>query len=226
MAETPEQRYERLREVVQQTILRNFPNPERKGCPGDTVVREVAGRREIVEDDAWQHITHCSPCYATFLESKDEFRAIRRRRGLGIILTGVAFVALASGLAVYEWKHRGEPTSIPSGEMYEAASLDLRDRSSQRGAEAQPATLAALFLPRKKLDLAISLPFGSEPGPYEVRIRNAGQEIVTASGNAEVKQGDTELRVKLDLSGFAPGVYAVAIRQPSSSWVESPVTLR
>jgi hypothetical protein len=78
MADAPEQRYERFKDAVRQTILRNFPNPERRGCPGDVVIREVARRRNLIEDDAWQHITQCSPCYATFLQFKDEFRAKRR----------------------------------------------------------------------------------------------------------------------------------------------------
>lgn len=39
-----EHRYNRLKNAVQQAILQNFPNPERKGCPGDEVVREIAAR--------------------------------------------------------------------------------------------------------------------------------------------------------------------------------------
>jgi hypothetical protein len=226
MAETPEQRYERLSRTVRETILRNFPNPERKGCPGDRVVREVAGRRELIEDDAWQHITHCSPCYATFLQFKDEFRSLRRRRGLGIILGAICLIALTTGVVIYEVNHRGEPATIQNEDNYEAARLDLRDRSSQRSATAEPGNTALLALPRKKLNLTILLPFGSEPGKYEVQMRKAGKELVTVGGNADVNQGNTELRIKIDLSKYAAGIYAVAIRQPSSTWVENPVTLR
>ncbi len=70
MDETPEQKFDRISRAVQESILRNYPNPERKGCPGDDVVREVAARTELKTDDAWEHITHCSPCYAEFLEFK------------------------------------------------------------------------------------------------------------------------------------------------------------
>src|SRR5579875_2548237 len=96
-----EQRYNRLKNAVQQAILQNFPNPERKGCPGDEVLREVAGRRRLVEDAAWQHITHCSPCYATFLEYKDEIRRERRKRGLFILVGGV--VAACVLIVVSAW---------------------------------------------------------------------------------------------------------------------------
>jgi hypothetical protein len=226
MAETPEQRYERLRETVQQTILRNFPNPERKGCPGDYVVREVAGRRELIEDDAWQHITHCSPCYATFLQFKDEFRATRRRRGLAIIVSTVALVAISVGIATYAVNHRvGEPVT-QGNESFVAATLDLKDRSPQRGVGAQPKTFPLLFLPRKKLDLTIYLPFGSEPGKYEVQLRRAGQQLVNVVGIAEIHNGTTELPLKVDLSKLTFGDYTIAIRQDGANWVENSITLR
>ena len=77
MAETPEQTYERLRTAVQEGILRDYPNPEREGCPENGLIREVAFREELVKDAAWQHITHCSPCYAEFLKFKEEWRQAR-----------------------------------------------------------------------------------------------------------------------------------------------------
>jgi|SRR5690348_3834324 hypothetical protein len=225
MADTPEQRYERLREAVQETILRNFPNPERKGCPGDAVVREVSGRRELIEDDAWQHITHCSPCYATFLQFKDEFRKARRRRGLAIILSAVALVAISVGITSYAVNHRVESPAIQSGESFVAARLDLRDSSLQRGAEAGSKTIAALTLPRKKLNLTIDLPFGSEAGKYELQLRKAGQELVTVAGAAKIGDGTTELLVNVDLSNVPRGDYTIAIRQDGGNWVEKPITL-
>jgi hypothetical protein len=81
MAETPEQKYDRLRIAVQEAILRDYPNPERKGCPDNALVREVAGRDELTKDVVWQHITHCSPCYAEFLKLKEEWRQARAGRG-------------------------------------------------------------------------------------------------------------------------------------------------
>jgi hypothetical protein len=77
MAETPEQKYDRLRIAVQEAILRDYPNPERKDCPDNALVREVAWRDELTKDAVWQHITHCSPCYAEFLKFKEEWRQAR-----------------------------------------------------------------------------------------------------------------------------------------------------
>jgi len=80
MDETPEQKYNRMADAVQQSILRNYPNPNREGCPGEAAVREVASRTEVRKDELWRHITHCSPCYAEFLQNRDEQRQASARR--------------------------------------------------------------------------------------------------------------------------------------------------
>ena len=74
MAETPREKYERLQKAIQEKILNDYPNPDRVGCPGDEVVREVAFREELTKDPVWEHITHCSPCYRAFLQFKEEWR--------------------------------------------------------------------------------------------------------------------------------------------------------
>jgi len=78
MSESTEEKYRRLQREIQGAILRNYPNPNRQGCPGDASVRSLAANPDSIkaEDDAdeqgaWYHITHCSPCYASFLELRD-----------------------------------------------------------------------------------------------------------------------------------------------------------
>ena len=79
MAETPREKYERLQKAVQDAILNDYPNPDRVGCPEAAVTREVAFREELTKDPVWEHITHCSPCYAEFLKFKDECRRQKER---------------------------------------------------------------------------------------------------------------------------------------------------
>jgi len=79
--ETPEQRWNRLQQEIQDGILRAYPNAERKGCPSAGRLLELAVRSaefdDTIEGDAqWQHVMHCSPCYSQYLE---EFRRHRRR---------------------------------------------------------------------------------------------------------------------------------------------------
>ena len=78
MADTPQEKYDRLRKAVRDAILTNYPNPDRVGCPENKMIREVAFREELTKDEVWEHITHCSPCYAEVLKFKEEWRASRR----------------------------------------------------------------------------------------------------------------------------------------------------
>jgi hypothetical protein len=226
MEDTPEKRYERLQNAIQDTILRNFPNPERKGCPGDAMVEEVAGRRELIEDDAWQHVTHCSPCYAAFLQYKNEFRLARRRKGLKLLIGAVTVAVLTASITVYEVRHRSESSGVSEGAEYEAAAIDLRNTSSKRGTKEQSSNSPALFLPRKRLALSIYLPFGSEPGDYEFRLLRGEQPVITAHANAKLEQGIVVLSARVDTSTLAPGEYAIGVRQGTWNWDDHPVTLR
>jgi hypothetical protein len=77
--ETPEQKWNRLQALVQAGIERAYPNPKRSNCPNQAAIAELAGRSagfddSIEEDPQWRHVTHCSPCYAEYLE---EFRKRR-----------------------------------------------------------------------------------------------------------------------------------------------------
>src|SRR3954447_23822576 len=101
MAETPEQKYNRIAAAVQQTILQNFPNPDRVGCPGETKLREVAARKTIVEDDSWEHITHCSPCYGEFLAEKERLRGSQRKTRTRAALAAAALLVILIGLTAY-----------------------------------------------------------------------------------------------------------------------------
>lgn len=209
------ERYNRIKDSVQQAILRNFPNPERKGCPAEDVIREVAARRGIIEDAAWQHITHCSPRYTTFLEYKDQFRWQRRRRGFLTLTAAAAALALGVSIGLYE---------VNRVQSYERAVLDFRNTSPERGAEPSETRPRTWSLPNRRLDLTVYLPFGSEPGKYELRLTRAGQALLTASGNAQLSEGDTVLHVRVDLSKYSPGNYLVAVRP--GNWTDYPVRLK
>ena len=81
MNEFLDKKYTRLQSEIQRAILRSYPNPERLGCPGDATIRELAANPDSIKVDdetnnqsAWHHITHCSPCYASFLELRNAGR--------------------------------------------------------------------------------------------------------------------------------------------------------
>ena len=72
--ESPHARFDRLKKQLQDSILRDYPNPERQGCPGNAAVRELAHRPldySLEGSPNWQHLTHCSECYREFLDIRE-----------------------------------------------------------------------------------------------------------------------------------------------------------
>jgi hypothetical protein len=78
--ETAEQKFLRLQRYIQGLVLKAYPNPSRTGCRGSNAIGEYAKRAgeffDDVESEAgYQHILHCSPCYAEFLKARQDLRA-------------------------------------------------------------------------------------------------------------------------------------------------------
>ena len=228
--DSPDQIFEEFRDVVQQTILTGFPNPERKGCVGSTAVQELANRPRPVRDAAWEHVTHCSPCYREFLEFRAQVKSARRkfvvRRRL--MVSGVAAVLLiAGGITMYKVPNHGTESGTQIAGQYQAAALDLKDRSVARGESGRPARTEPLILPLKALDLTIFLPVGSEPGAYQVQLlKKIDEPLMTVSGEARVEHGNTVLRARIDLTHVTSGAVLIGLRQPPSEWTYYPVTIR
>jgi hypothetical protein len=84
MPETPEQKWNRVQKKLQDSVLKSFPNPNREGCPGDAAIMELAERATdlaaLNDDEHWEHVTHCSPCYKEYLEARDKIRQMRAKQ--------------------------------------------------------------------------------------------------------------------------------------------------
>lgn len=224
MDETPEQKYNRIAAAVQQTILQNFPNPDRIGCPGSAKLREVAARSGIVEDEAWQHITHCFPCYREFLDEKEHIRRRGRTRRNLTLAAAAATLILVIGVAAYIVRSK-VPEQVAQFTP-EVATLDLKESSGVRG-DAKTLEKAIPVLPRRKLQLTIVLPFGSEAGPYQFRLVDAeGRVLKSGDSAAVISSGNTVMKTEMDTTGLARGDYRFALRQQTLDWIIYPVRLR
>ncbi len=226
MAETPEQKYNRIAAAVRQTILNEFPNPNRIGCPGSEKLREVAARRTIVEDDHWQHITHCSPCYAEYLEVKEQNRrAGRRARALGLI-GGTALLIMLTGVVVYQYIGKPRTSQSIATNVVEAATLNLKESSGTRGDQKSPPRDVPV-LPPRRLNLSVILPFGSEPGTYQIEFTDKkGRVFEKTHAYATLSAGETSLTTRVDLSGESSGEYTIGLRQQSFDWVRHQFQIR
>src|SRR5579885_2493447 len=228
MPDSPQERYERIQEILEEAILRDYPHPERRGCPGSGVLWQMAERARPVRDAHWEHVTHCSPCYREFLDFRAQVleRQLRARRARRLAVAA-SLVLIVVGLSSYLLlTHRGgssgakrqqPPATQPN---LVSAVLNLESQSEVRGAEKQPAG-ELQRLPRKPLALSIYLPFGSEPGEYEVRLltrENDTQPIATFKGTAQIENGLTVLRLTMDLSSVPPGPHVLATRRGDAKW--------
>lgn len=228
--ESPKIKYERLQRRLQEEILSKYPNPERKACPGEAVLRGLAASPldEYIETDPnWQHVTHCSECYREFLEFQSAItqRNKVRREALRWSFAGaVVLVALAIFFFVRGPVQSGSKRPQNAELAYSPRTINIESmtRSATGGGEKKP-----FFLDRDREALMIQLPVGSKAGTYEFQLRDqADRVIVTKSATAIIDRGLTAFLVDVDLSGLQPGQYKMEVRQVPWDWDYYPVVLR
>src|SRR5262245_18556572 len=187
---------------------RAHPNPSREGCPPAELLLRLARRELPIGDPAYDHIGKCSPCYQELrtIQQTDAARSVASttRRRLAWAAAAVLVLSVGAGAWLIS---RGDN----SGAAAVSAQLDLRPYAIARG-ETQPADRLALQLPRGRVLLTLLLPTGSEPGPYDVEMRNGSpRPNAAARGNAELHDQVTNLEVTLDLAQVSTGTYQLAV---------------
>jgi len=209
-------------DLLEQAALHDYPNPERKGCPGSDFLKRLATDRKSmnIEDPALTHVARCSPCYREFVSYRDaaKRKVLTRRAALAAGGAAVAGIAVAS----LKW-----PRSQNSG-VYEHAEIDLFNDGGFRGTESKAQPSSPPVLPRKRLDLLIILPFASPEGHYEIEVLHANGKPagVSSSGTAHLSNGETLLRVRLNLTSLQPAAYQISIRRLPYDWMPVPVEVK
>ena len=221
--ETPQEKYERLQRAIESEILTAYPNPTRKDCPGDAVVKRVAERKELVTDEPWEHITHCSPCYAEFLGYKEASRKREnsRKRRFRYQIVAAACLILAAAVIPLIWNQRDHD------HVYNA-ELDLRHQLIFRGGSDSDTQATQLNPPltirRGHLHLKIDLPETWEPGRYDVAFldRTGERRVFATRGDAVLQGGSSVLEIDARLDVKA-GDYTISLRREGSGWRGYPV---
>jgi hypothetical protein len=209
----------RILDALGRGLLKEFPNPDRAGCPGSDVLRRIASHAmPLAEAEKWlDHLTSCSPCYRDFSELQAGYRH-RRMQAVLAIAASILIVVGVAGWALF-FKQKG-PSAV------QTAVLDLRNRSVPRGGELNPGG-QPLEVSREVKRLNIYLPLGSAEGPYEIRIATtAGSAIFTTDGVASLKDGVTSIEAAVDLPSASSGRYVLEIRRSNSEWNSYPLLLR
>ncbi|MBV9505847.1 MAG: hypothetical protein JO323_12660 [Acidobacteriia bacterium] len=219
--------FERLKRQLQDAILRDYPNPERKGCPGDAALKELAtgpfDEASLENNPHWQHVTHCSECYREFLgfrgETKREAHARRIRSWLLAALLVLCIVGAFFG--VREFQRTNRPQIAELTFRRRVVYLEGVTRS------AEPKGEEPLVFEREPEELTIRLPLASPEGTYEIQIeRTAGNPLLAASGQAKMENGITAFTIKLDFSKLESGDYFMCVRRVPLRSVCHPMTIR
>jgi hypothetical protein len=206
------------------------PNPERAGCPSRDVL-VAASKREVPADHSvHRHLIKCSPCYRELRglqQASGERRVIPPIRNWWLAAAAAAIVIVGT----LAWLLlAGRDSIVPTGapppsDTPVSAQLDLRKYALMRGE--RQADTAPISLPRGQLNLTLLLPVGSEPGEYEIQIKDSSlTSRASTTGTAEIREFVTTLEVSLDTGALPPGTYELALRQPGADWRLIPVQVR
>lgn len=224
--ESPESQYDRLRKRLQDSILREYPNPERKGCPGETVLKRLATRplnEDIEADASWHHVTHCSECYREFLGLRAQ--AMHQARSRRLFLTwgiAAAIAAIAVGLFfVRRQANLNRPQNAELAYVKKTVDIESMPRSGEPAQAEQP-----IYLDRKPLELTVQLPVGSKAGTYEFQLQKTHQPVISTKAEASIRDGTTAFSVKIDLTRLKTGQYSMSVRRVPWDWNYYPVVVR
>lgn len=209
---------------IEEILLHAFPNPERVGCPPPEAIRALGERRIGRDDPAWDHIWHCSPCFADFKKIRDarladiegaERRA--RNKRTAAIWAAVVVTCACFFMAILFTSSRLRGTST--------VPVDLTNAGIVRGLSEDAANARVLAtLPRRLDELRVTLPMFSPQGRYVLAIlKSPSESTAIALGSASTAGTGAKLTlvVTLDLSAAKPGRYYLATRREEQGTEEA-----
>jgi hypothetical protein len=209
----------RILDALGRGLLKEFPNPERAGCPGSDVLKRIASHEmPLPEAEKWlDHVTSCSPCYSDF----SQYQAAHQRRRRRTLLALAASILIAIGIAGWVLLQKDNESLVA-----QTAVLDLRNRSIPRGTEPNPGE-PPLEINHVAMYWNIYLPLGSSEGEYDIRIVTpSGELLFAAGGTAKLTDHITSLQIPASLSSSRSGSYVLQIRKTGSGWTSYPLQLR
>jgi hypothetical protein len=210
----------RLLDLLAQGLSRDFPNPQRIGCPGSPILRGIAFRKlRLSEVSRWlDHLSSCGPCFQEFTEMRKE--AVNQWRLTRVWLAvALALIFAGGGWLWMRTKHSARPP--------DTAVLDLRGISVTRGESPAQADQRPLEIHRSSIKhLIMQLPIGSKEGTYDLALLSeTGAQILVASGTAKLEDQNVTLRADVDVGGVGPGSYVLALRQLGQEWSRYPLRI-
>ena len=206
-------------DTLGKVLSKNFPNPERVGCPSRDTLKALASRElSLADAEPWMdHFAQCTPCFRDYTELR---RLVDRRRKLSYL--GIAAVVIVVCVVAWGWYARQHGVIT----VHNYIVADMRNRLILRGD--QGPGKGPLVFQRGFDDVSFYIPEGSRAGNYDVAIfhEEPTEPLATTMGAATMENDKTIIKVTLDLSRIAPGNYLVGIRLPGNDWSYYRVVLK
>lgn len=201
-----------LLKALRAVVLTQFPNPDRKDCPGTPVLHAIATKRISMLDSAHEHVGACSPCFTELTEIR---QALQRRKILlwAMGTTGTAIIVLAVWLT-YFGPHRvdspARPQTVQTGRPNEPSPAVQPENAGQAAAPA-PTTPP----PQPKYEIAL----------LDLRNASATRTVEPADPPSNIKpleipRGLLALTVQLPVGSDA-GSYEVQIRESNQQTIQT-----
>jgi hypothetical protein len=244
---------EKFAEGLQKTLISDYSNPSREGCPDTKTIRALAFHKRIGAPESFERITNhmaeCSACVRDALGYAEEYQLLtRRRRTVSLALGLVATLVLTAALwAIWRTQTHG-PTmakspATPTQPAPRPSIADAGTRVTNTPAITQftPVMIelplswrgAALserpiILPRGCLQLEIRLPLGSPDGTYKLRISDASGSVLKKGESATRSvNGICRIQIPLDTSDLSSGNFNLNVLEPDAvDWASYSVTIK
>jgi hypothetical protein len=225
-----------LLEFARSYLSEAFPNPERKGCPPNNVLRILASRPTKSDESIINHLTCCSPCFnvyrAHLAHARAELVESRKiRRGTWIrrsLVTAGSFAILMIALFVFFNRRHIEPTvaprtpepvskpetpaQVPATAMYVPVPVDLSNASPVRGLDQGEAGPSPQVIPSSPLiNLNLLLPLGSEERRYSVSLSSGRNVVWSGLAQAHLENRQLLLHMHADFSHVPAGNYDLVV---------------
>jgi hypothetical protein len=216
--ETPlsDDEFKNLHHTLRQLALAAYPNPERKGCPGMEVLREIASTSWPANHPGYEHVKHCSPCLREMFDLQEEIfvaKTTRRHRKYWIAVAAMLVITTGVWLATLRLASQhssATANNIASIEHLERTADLFDEPDTFRGSDEPQKPFKTIYLPPAPLQLKVILPRFSRPGVYQIAIcrdRSENSTLVKAVGRAVADGPRQIVTVMLDLSGLSEGSY-------------------
>ncbi|MHB1935609.1 MAG: hypothetical protein ACYCOR_03400 [Acidobacteriaceae bacterium] len=222
-----------LFDTLQDYVLEHYPNPQRIGCLDRQTLEEFVSGPENLDlaDPKYLHVFKCAECtrdLMTLRQGRQQqitdipqlpsalLPAIHSGSRRWMVWAGaLAFgcVLLVIGLG---WR-----SQLRRARKEEQAVSEVLDLSQSGGPRGTRAPLPGEYsLPRKLIDLHVTLPYYSPAGAYRVSVAtDRNLAAVKAEGRAVATSNGagTRLSVRLDLRPLPPGRYYLATTHEGDS---------